>query len=470
MRSLDRATGYSRRRGAMVWILLLASASCLACGPRQVSHRRPKMVVLISLDTFRADLLALRRKDGSPLLPNLAELRATSLRFEDAMATMAYTLPSHMTMLTGMHHESHYVVTEKSRLAPTLPTLGEGMRAAGFKTVGIFTSHFLKAAFGFDRGFDVWRELPVGLTCAERVSREAVSEIDLASKEARPLFLFVHYFEAHSDFDAEGNRLPYYSPADRRTDLAVEEADLCDELARCATDRLLGADREKRPEPPERLALVRDLYTRGAVELDAWLGELFSTLKERGLWEDTLLVLTADHGEEFREHGMFLHSQVFDESLRVPLLFHWPARLEPGADSRLVGLESVAPSLLRAVGATPPALMEARDLLAPTPASEDGSIHVSQDKLFRTRFGLRTEKYLLVWDFSDSSSQLFDRGSDPGETRDLAASRPELVVELRSRLFAALRHYRRLRPELSQAAPEVFSEKERRTLRSLGYL
>ncbi|MEO7794054.1 MAG: sulfatase-like hydrolase/transferase, partial [Thermoanaerobaculia bacterium] len=278
----------------------------------------------------------------------------------------------------------------------------------------------------------------------------------------------------HSDFDGDGNKLPYFSPTERLQDLQLTEADLCDEQKRCATTRLIESDRDQRPESPQRLALLQDLYARGATELDSRLGELFAALKARNLWEEALIVVIADHGEEFREHGKFLHSQVFEESLRVPLLMHWPGRIEPAVDTHLVGLESVAPTLLRAVGTTPPPLMEARDLLAALRPEEAAggqqAMHVSQDKLARTRFGLRTQRYLLVWDFADKSAKLFDRQADPGEVRDLAAQLPDVLADLRSRLFSALRHFRSTRPGLSETSPDVFSEAERKTLRSLGYL
>jgi len=428
------------------------------------------LILLVSLDTFRADLLEARRADGTPLTPVLDRVAGESLRYSEALAFMPYTLPSHMTMFTGLHHETHYVVTEKNTLAPEFRTLGEAMREAGYRTVGVFTSHFLRGDFGFGRGFDTWRELPVELTFAGRVTDEAVREIDAAAGDDRPLFLFLHFFDPHSDFDFAGNRLAYFSAPEDRRDLAVGEADLCDDRNRCATELLLAADREKRPLAERQVELYRRLYERGVMDLDAQLGRLFSALDQRGLWQDSLVVITGDHGEEFREHGRFLHSQVHRETLRVPLLLHWPKRLVPRTETRTVGLDSVTTTLVRAAGGEVWPGLQGADLLAPGGAGAAEVPHVSQDKLARTKFGLRSGRDLLVWDFATGEAQLFDRGSDPDERVNLAAERPERATELQAVLFSSLRALRSGRSGIDVRRELPFSDREQKMLRSLGYL
>jgi len=441
-------------------------AGLLACGRQEP----PRRIVLVSLDTFRADLLDATWPDGRPMTPNLRALAAKSRRYDRAFAPMPFTLPSHMTMVTGMHPESHYVVTKTRRLAEGIPTLAETLRRQGYRTAGIVSSSWVKGSFGFDRGFDSWQEISEeALSFVDQINALATPEIEASAKTGERLFLFLHYYDAHSEFGAQGNRLSYYSPPELRADLTIGPEDLCNEQARCATDYLLWTDREGREVPPERIALHRELYRRGAAALDSGLGDLFAALAALDHAEDTLLIVTSDHGEEFREHDKFLHSQVFDETMRVPLLVHWP-RLLPGSRSAdLVALEDLMPTLLAAARAPIPATVEGIDLLAPKAAGSLARTHVSQDKLTRSRYGLRDDRYLLIWDFATREVALFDRLEDPEELEDLAPRRADLVEELRSRLFADLRALRQRRPELVDSEEAPFTEREQQVLRSLGY-
>ncbi len=435
---------------------------------------RPPDILLISLDTLRADRIDARREDGSPEMPNLVALEKEAVRFSSCFAPMAFTLPSHMTMMTGLHPETHYVVTEKSRLAPGVPLLAELLREHGYRTVGFFSSPWLKPEFGFGRGFDVYQQIPDGLTYADRVAAQVEAEVGKARSDPRPLFLFAHFFDAHSDFEADGNELSYYSPPEYRRDLGPVDAAMCDAENRCATANLLFADREHREVPADQIRIHFELYRRGVRYLDAELGKLFDALRRSGFWSRALVVVVADHGEEFREHGTFIHSQVYREDLEVPLLVRLPEGRDGGrVDGRLVGLQDLAPTLLARLGIAAPKTMQGRDLLAAPSVAPPDAIEVGQDKLVRTRYSLRTPRELLVWDFADRSLHLYDRLHDPGATRDLATERPEEARSLRRRLFTALARLRARRPELAgeaQGGPEVFGAREREVLRSLGYL
>jgi arylsulfatase A-like enzyme len=450
----------------------LAAALAVACsGPRPA---RPPDILLISLDTLRADRLDALRDDGSPEMPSLLALARESIRFTDCFAPMAFTLPSHMTMMTGQHSETHYVVTEKSRLAPGVPVLAELLRQHGYRTLGFFSNSWLKPEFGFGRGFDVYREIPDELTYADRIAARIEAEVAESRKDPRPLFLFAHFYDAHSDFGADGNLLSYYSPPEFRRDLGPVDAAMCDAENRCATANLLFADREHRAVPEDQIRIHFELYRRGVRYLDAELGKLFDALRRTDFWSRALVVVVADHGEEFREHGTFIHSQVYREDLAVPLLVRLPGGRDGGrVDRRLVGLEDLAPTLLARLGIAAPASMQGRDLLAPPPESPRDAVEVAEDKLVRSRYSLRTSSELLVWDFADRSLHLFDRRSDPGARHDLAAERPDAARALRRRLFGELARLRAQRPELAGEpadAPEVFGAREREVLRSLGYL
>lgn len=487
----------------------LATALLTGCSPggeeadpgaAALESRRPH-ILLLALDTVRADAVGPYRRGRPSVTPHLDAFAEDAVIFERAVVPMAFTLPSHMSMLTGLHPLEHRVTTEKERLPAGIETLADWLRPLGYRTVGLVTNDWLKGEFGFSRGFDSYQRLPHGLTYAPRVNDAGLEALDGALTDGRPLFLFLHYMDAHSDFaSSRGNRLPYYAPDERLGELARGHRDrrYCDEQDRCATAYLTAADREERELPAERLDELHGLYEAGIAELDARLGELFAALRERGVYDDALIVVVSDHGEEFREHGKLLHSQNYEESLRVPLMIKLPGNRRAG--ERIGGLASVTdlpPTLVArlgsaAAGGAPPPydpngqIAAPIDLLAPPGEGTPGRRRaLAQDKLVRSRWSLTQGRFKLIRDLKDGSDELFDLRGDPGELHDLAADRPRVAEGLGRRLERELRDKRRRGRELASrpvpgaAEPETeasepadgpLTAEERERLRALGYL
>ena len=399
---------------------------------------------------------------------------------------MAFTLPSHMSMFTGLDPQVHRVTGERSRLADGVPTLPEVLHRAGYRTVGWMTNEWIKADFGFGRGFDHYEQVPHKLTYADRVVARALESIDAAERSRVPLFLFLHFMDAHSDFYWSGrNLLPYYSPPAFRQGLlaAGEEHRFCSGEGVCATAYLEAADRAHRILPPEELALLHRLYEAGIAYLDHDLGEFFVALHRSGLYDRALIVVTSDHGEEFREHGLLLHSQIYDESLAVPLLIKLPGNRHAGETVRdLTSVEDLFPTLVELAGATPPPGLQGRSLVPQIEriegtASRSGAPRrslLAQDKLVRSRYALRT---LGPSDWSSTSRpaspRLYDLAADPAEVRDLASTDPGLADRLRRELLIGLRHDRRLAGDQAGRdgrGESLLTAEERQRLQALGYL
>ena len=441
-----------------------------ACGPSSSVESKPERpdILLISLDTVRADALERGPNGGQPAMPALRELAEGSIWFTNVFAPMAFTLPSHMTLLTGTHPETHYVSTEKSLLPESIPTIAEVLKEHDYETAAFVTSSWLKGAFGFRRGFDRYEELPVELTFAPRLRQRILARLSEPRAAGKPRFVFAHFFDAHSDFSSAGNKLSYFSPAEYRGDLAPADVRLCDPLGNCATELLLRADREHIELNASDIALHRELYRRGLRYLDDELARLFSELDRSGALLNTVLLVVSDHGEEFREHGKFLHSQVYRESLRVPVLARFHGSSDRGTvDRRLAGLEDVAPTLLAQLGIPVPPSWQGRNLLEAGLGSAPDL--VAQDKLVRSIYSLRSADHLFVWDFATGEARGFDTVRDPGERGEVSVS-PQERTDSSERLFARLRHFRSLRPALVGRSDLVFGEQERAMLRSLGYL
>ncbi|MEM7052018.1 MAG: sulfatase [Acidobacteriota bacterium] len=461
-----------RRHAVLGWALTGALLAGLGCQQETAPPSGPS-VLLISLDTFRADGLgALRR--GPSITPELDRFAADSIVFRHAIAPMAFTLPSHMSMFTGLNPGAHGVSTEKDRLTAALVTLPEILQEAGYRTSGLVTNDWLKADFGFGRGFDSYSRLRHRLTYADRLNREALDKLP-RDPERTPFFLFLHYMDPHSDFtQVANNQLPYYAPPEFRSAGPAGEG-FCDPQGNCATQYLLQADRDQRPLPAAEIDAIRRQYEDGLRYLDAELGRLFQELRRRGLYERMLIVLTSDHGEEFREHGRFLHSQVYEETVAVPLVVKLPeGRLKGRQIPHVVRLIDLLPTITDLLGLASPPDLQGRSLVPLIENGDwDGLPALSQDKLRRSRFSLRTRRFKVIHDFQDGHTELFDLLEDPAELEDLSQARPGLTERLRDRLQQEVRDNRRRFNALPQDTGEEDSQlspEERERLKSLGYL
>jgi arylsulfatase A-like enzyme len=289
--------------------------------------------------------------------------------------------------------------------------------------------------------------------------------------DERPRFLFAHFYDVHGDWQKKGNKLSYYSPPEYRTDLEVPESATCSAKGGCAIRFLMRFGQSEKPIAPEFAALHFELYRRGARTLDAELAGFFDQLRRARLWDDALVVVTGDHGEEFGEHGKFTHVQIFRETLRVPLLVKLP-RAERGGtrESRPVVLEDIAPTLLNRAGIAPPRELLGFDLLAAPRTGAQRPLLARQTARFE-RFALRLGARLLVRNRESGERRLFDLAADPLELAELpvgSATTAELEA-LDQRLDSVLRTLRagRREPVSAGGTPDAAEEAD---LRALGYL
>lgn len=408
---------------------------------------------------------------GASLTPALDRFAEECVRFDDASAPMPFTLASNMSLLTGLRPGAHGVVDRDSALPKAVATLPELLQRSGYETWGIVTNTWMDAGFGFGRGFDRYERLPYAPTFVDRV-RARADELLGTRDRSRPLFLFLHILDAHSDYQAaSGTTLPYYSPPPYREDLP--ERSFCDSAGRCATELLVAADREDRPLERETLRAVETLYDRGVSYLDRELGRLLDDLAQRDFLDRALVVIEADHGEEFREHGKLLHSQPYRESLAVPLLLRLPGGRSGGTVvGAPVEILDVFPTILEAAGIDEVPPRQGRSLLAALEGRPGAARSIlAQDKSRPARFSLRQGDEALVADLERGEVELYDLADDPGESKDIAALRRERVA----RLLALLRRHvdgdRRWRESLGAGGTgPVLSSEDQEDLRALGYL
>ncbi|HKI04191.1 MAG TPA: sulfatase [Thermoanaerobaculia bacterium] len=331
-------------RAAMGFLMIAVTAALvLGCGseaeplqPRRAEKlpvpRATRGYILISIDTLRADHLGCYGypHPSSPFLDSLAR-RATL--FEEAYAQFPSTLVSHMSMLTGLYPREHGVLPPNSVLSPEVEMLPEVFQRHGFRTAGITEGGFVSGRYGFRRGFDVFvsrnrgRNRPL-----EGTFRRGVDFLEGLRPDDR-FFLFLHTYAVHAPYDAPRRyREPFWPGEPPPGAIAATGPAL-------TRQTVIG---ERPPQPV--IGWLEALYDAGIRQTDEVLQRFFADLERLGLAGEVTVVITSDHGEEFMEHGQFNHSQLYRETLRVPLLLVHPDHRAAVRHGGVVQLIDLAPT------------------------------------------------------------------------------------------------------------------------------
>ena len=454
--------GMTDRRRTLAASSLLA-AGALACGGG--ADPRPPDVVLIVVDTLRADRLSCYgyERETSPRLDRLA---AQGVRYARAQSQAPWTTPSIGSLMTSRFPTELGILTERSVLSEDEVSLAEALAAGGYATAAVVSHSFCSSEWNFDQGFEHFDESNVlghDAVTSEAVTARALEALDalLANPGGgrRPFFLWVHYFDPHFAYIAHED-FPFPGPADYDGPVS---SGMKYSLLRKMNETVDADDLEE----------VRRFYDSEIALTDHWIGVLLDGLRARGCWDDALVVVTADHGEEFNDHGYMGHSRtVYQELVRVPLIVKYPrARAgAPGATAgavieRPVALLDVYPTVLEVTGTAPlPGPPRAGVSLLDRGAERPLPL-VSETARQGGVRGVVEGGHKLVHRLREGHFELYDLEADPAELRDLAATEPERVAELRSRLDL---WERAVRPGAS--AERELDEDELERLRELGYL
>lgn len=428
----------------------LLAGVLVACSTEAPPLRWPN-VLLVTLDTTRADHLGCYGygRNTSPALDAFAK---GAVVFDLAYSTSSWTLPAHASLFTGRFPTSHGArfdadgplllsqaipndllarAVRANPLAASDPTLAELLRNAGYRTGAVVAGPWMKRVFGLDRGFDHYDDENIGSRAGRdgsEVSRRAIAFLDASTDT--PFFLFLNYFDPHTP----------YTPPDEFRDLFVSEGEKAGAVA---------------------------LYDAEIRYMDQQLGRVFDHLEATGKADDTLVVVTADHGELLGEHGRYRHGHtLFEEDIRVPLILKFPrGELLPMRSDAPVQLTDVMPIVLGRLGLPGP---EGIGRLATRPqifaevyplkaASNAGQWRVLRVGPFKLHLN------------SDGRHLLYNLDEDPHEEHNLAT---EQKVRLRAMASRLKRFQRQLpRPERTPTHdPREVGPETRRALESLGYL
>jgi arylsulfatase A-like enzyme len=449
--------------------MLVALALAGLCACSEPAPRLPNLV-FITLDTTRADHLGLYGypRDTSPHLDAFAE---QSIVFERALAPIATTLPTHLSLFTATHPLEHGVIANaqddggRLPIAPGLRLFAEVAREAGYQTAGFVSSAPLRTDSGVEAGFETYTQPP-----DKRLARpgHVATEEALAWLEATPqgpYLLWVHLFDAHWPF----------TPPEHTARLFETDAIALAWLA----ERQVPELSERIGIGPENSRKVLNLYDAELRFQDEQVGRLLHALASRPDWPHTAVIVVGDHGEGLSQHGHAAHGGTWDEQLRVPLLLRVPGE-EPRRESELVSVVDILPTLLGLLKVQELELILAQSSGRDRLTRRSELQVLSQDSgRFRAdagyRYALTTPrwKYIRVESEKGPSQELlFDLDADPFELQDLAAKRPKVLAEMRGRLSEdlarRLERGRELRPdELPEAPPDPGLLQQ---LQELGYL
>lgn len=418
-------------------------------GPRAFDARRrdprPDMVLVV-LDTLRADGLSFYGGDPE-VAPRLNSFAEKSVRFSRAWSSASWTLPSHGSMMSGLHPEQHGAKFKSQSLPQAHLTLAEHLRSQGYRTMAATEGLFVSRRHGMDQGFEVF--FANGLRLLTHTLEKAQAFLD--AEDGRPTFLFLHTYRAHTPY-----RLGVEADASAYHELSSEM-----DVWRGRYDREL-----MQPEFSRRL---RELYFGGVRALDEEIGEWLEELEVAGFYENGFLLLTSDHGDELLEHGGVGHGhRHWEELTRIPMLLRGK-ELEPRTLEGPVTLVDLAPTFTWLADLPTPEVWSGRPLLASGaertaftfdsgPRERWLTIHDGDHKLFvEMDPGSRRTAELRA---------AYDLARDPHEREDLRSGDPPWAFELLDRETPLLLEL--LRPR-AFAEDVEFSEEELDELRALGY-
>jgi arylsulfatase A-like enzyme len=404
------------------------------------SGDRRQSVILISIDTLRPDRLGYHgyRRDTSPAIDEFA---AGGVRFSTCYSVSGWTLPSMATILTGEYPKDHGATDFHWSIDPMLPSLATILRREGYDTRAYVSHVFLKPIYGFGEGFASFDFSVLNLGEPHEVSSGkeltdiVISELPAAKK---PFFIWVHYFDPHFVYLAHPDWAGW------------------------------GDDDS-------------DRYDQEVAFTDRHVSRLLDAIERRGLLDETIVVLTSDHGEEFGEHGGAYHETLHGEVVRCPLVIHAPG-LEPGVNETIAEQIDFLPTILGLLRLPAPEGLPGKDLFS---GRRSGPIFFERDRPFPwvERAVLDGNHKLVVIEVSDSTKipqtshgnyqpvlnvvpgvYMYDVSKDPGETRNIFDEedpRAKQLLSLLARQFAA--------PGRKTHEVEVDEELTRK-LRSLGYI
>ena len=456
-----------------VAIVLAGSLNAITYAVRHRANIPQPNVLVISIDTLRHDALGIYGSTTAKT-PAIDQLASGGAVFENAYSHSPWTLPSHASMFTGLTPTLMGIRKVQDRLGKSAVTLPEVLKNYGFASAAITSYILVSPAYGFDQGFDQF------LYNKKYTADEIVNMANafITQKKKQKFFLFLHLFDPH---------WPYHPNLEKAKEFwttkpTPEMADIHNthDYYSWVIKSLKGSE--------ESLRFTKAMYDAEVSYVDNALQRLFTHLAEEGVANQTAIIITSDHGEEFLEHGLMGHGlTLYDESIRVPLIVRFPSMI-PG-NSRIkmpVQMIDLYPTILSLVGIENPIpYLEGRDLTSEVflaDRDQPRDFLAESAMAGETRFAViqGDHKYLTPVDLTfgeaiklQRDSELFNLNEDPGETKELSPENPIMLDHLKGVLTDSLQKIESRQSEAGKVGAgesKELSTEEIERLRSLGYI
>ena len=417
--------------------------------------KRPPNVILISIDTLRADRLGCYgyRK---PTSPNLDRFAGNCFIFTEAISQSSWTLPSHMSILTSLYPGTHKVGGIERSLDPKITTLTQILKKAGYQTAGFVDAKFVGAHYGFNRGFDVYRNKN-----GKGIDRVLpLAEEWLRQHYKKSFFLFFHVFDCHCPYTPPEEISRSFSP-DYEGDLNLK--------GKCGNPHLNALELT-----PEDIRYISEQYDGEIRSVDTEIQKLFDLIGELGLYRNTLIILLSDHGEEFKEHGQIGHQRsVYHELMHIPLIIRLPGSSPPAGriTSRVESID-IMPTVLDFLGLVVDAPLQGKSLtglLSEKEAAGGKETSFGELNELAVKRTLYSGNYQYIYNVDEETEELYDLKRDLREEENLASQRQDKCRELKTVLESWEKRARE-DGEKYRAGEVTLGDDAREQLRNLGYI
>jgi arylsulfatase A-like enzyme len=462
---------------------------CLALWAGCTAERRPPNVVLVVMDTVRPDRLSAYGYTRETT-PNLDQLVTTSRVFYNAYSTSSWTSPAHASLFTGLYPVAHQTTQESWTLDPELTTLAEILSDNGYEAVAMVGNPMLSRERRFDQGFahysETWRfarartrERPgQPPQLADDIAAELIGEFVERPEGSRPFFIFVNLIGPHSPYDSCRQYCASF---------------VSDPSIKIRSNQWAAYYMGGRKFSDAEILHLGELYDAEIRHADEIVGRIIGSLRAGGHWDDSLFVVTSDHGENIGDHGHMDHVfSLYETTARIPLIVRYPVLFEPGsADHVPVQLPDLFTTTLRTAGVDPTRYSAHGVDLSDESARAERAVFLEYYKPVQAlglvkrwatpaqrralaRYDRRLRAVIssdrkLIW-ASDGRHELYDLGTDPEERNDLS-HQPAHAADLGGLvklLEGTVEEYAEPPREAIEQLP--LSEETKRALEALGYL
>lgn len=480
-------------RSAGIAVAALAVLSVLGLLVSEVSYGLREVpgrnLIIICVDALRPDHLSCYGYERTTS-PNIDSLCGDGTRFDRAICQSPGSTASHASILTSLYPLTHGAWNVGDSLHEDVPSLQKHLRDRGYATAFFGNNYFLQPRFGFAKGFDSFgneelahrtKRAPLGLLTrslgaarlfrAWRMEPGAPSEFSIdqslswiKKNRKRKFFLFLHIMDPHAPYSPPGEyRQMFFS---RQYERELRDG----RKLRGRIDFLESWEKEQ----------LVDLYDGEVAYADSKAGRLTEALREWGLLDKTVVVITSDHGEVLAEHGaIFKHGYLWDSCIRVPLILRYPPGVPKGTvRTRTVQSIDIAPTALSLLGEPPLGNAQGSDLTGLLGADFDAEAGAGEGIAYTLGgitegegYSLTESRWKLAW-LDDEHIELYDLLNDPGETTNLIEAEPELADDLKRRLLLWIKESgtAAVVPRSETVDPQRLDSEIQERLRTLGYI